>query len=50
MIFRKIIKKNLNRISKLQSMKTHPIGVIGKKDVRINKLIDKLYKRKALNE
>jgi pterin-4a-carbinolamine dehydratase len=31
-------------------MKTHPIGVIGKKDVRINKLIDKLYKRKALNE
>ena len=27
-------------------MKTHPVGVIGKRDVRINKLISKLYNRK----
>jgi hypothetical protein len=27
-------------------MKTHPVGVIGKRDVRINKLINKLYNRK----
>jgi hypothetical protein len=29
-----------------QSMKVHPVGVIGKRDVRINKLISKLYNRK----
>jgi len=27
-------------------MKVHPVGVIGKRDVRINKLIHKLYNRK----
>ena len=27
-------------------MKTHPVGVIGKRDVRINKLINRLYNRK----
>jgi hypothetical protein len=27
-------------------MKKHPVGVIGKRDVRINKLINKLYNRK----
>jgi len=27
-------------------MKTHPVGVIGKRDVRINKLINRLYSRK----
>ena len=27
-------------------MKVHPVGVIGKRDVRINKLISKLYNRK----
>ncbi len=50
MKFRKIKSYILNRINKLQSMKTLPIGAIGKRDVRINKLIHKLYQRKALNE
>jgi len=27
-------------------MKVHPVGAIGKRDVRINKLINKLYNRK----
>jgi hypothetical protein len=31
-------------------MKTLPIGAIGKRDVRINRLIHKLYQKKALNE
>ena len=50
MKFRKIKPYILDRINKLQCMKTFPIGAIGKRDVRINKLIHKLYKRKALNE
>jgi hypothetical protein len=29
-------------------MKTLPIGAIGKKDVRINRLINKLYQRKEV--
>ena len=28
-------------------MKKHPIGAIGERDVRINKLINKLYNRKG---
>jgi hypothetical protein len=31
-------------------MKTFPIGAIGKRDVRINKLIHKLYQRKEEDE
>ena len=45
MKFRKIKAHILNRINKLQSMKTLPIGAIGKKDVRINRLIQRLYSR-----
>jgi len=30
-------------------MKAHPIGARGKRDVRINKLINKLYNRKEMN-
>ena len=45
-MFRKIKQNNLDKINKLQSMKVHPVGVIGKRDVRINKLISKLYNRK----
>ena len=37
-------------ISKLQYMKTFPIGAYDKRDVRINRLIHRLYQRKALNE
>ena len=43
MKFRKIKTHILNRINKLQLMKTLPIGAIGKNDVRINRLIRKLY-------
>ena len=50
MKFRKIKTHVLNRINKLQSMKVLPIGAMGERDVRINKLINKLYQRKALNE
>ena len=50
MRFRKIKTHVLNRINKLQLMKTLPIGAIGKKDVKINKLIHKLYQRKGVNE
>ena len=50
MKFRKIKPHILSRICKLQDMKTLPIGAIGERDVRINKLIHKLYQRKALNE
>jgi hypothetical protein len=48
MKFRKIKSSVLDRINKLQCMKTLPIGTIGKRDVRINKLIHKLYQRKEL--
>ena len=46
MKFRKIKPHILDRICKLQSMKTLPIGAIGKRDVRINRLIHKLYQKK----
>ncbi len=45
-MFRKIRPNNLDKINRLQSMKVHPVGAIGKRDVRINKLISKLYNRK----
>jgi len=45
-MFRKIRPNNLDKINKLQSMKRHPIGAMGEKDSRINKLINKLYNRK----
>ena len=48
MKFRKIKSFVLDRINKLQCMKTLPIGAIGKRDVRINKLIHKLYQRKEV--
>jgi hypothetical protein len=48
MKFRKIKPYILDRINKLQCMKTLPIGAIGKKDVRINRLINKLYQRKEV--
>ena len=50
MKFREIKPHILARICKLQYMKTLPIGAIGKRDVRINRLIHKLYQKKALNE
>ena len=50
MKFREIKPHILNRICKLQLMKTLPIGAMGERDARINKLIHKLYQRKALNE
>jgi len=50
MRFRKIKTHVLNRINKLQLMKTLPIGAINEKDVKINKLIHKLYQRKGVNE
>ena len=46
MKFRKIKPYILDRIDKLQCMKNLPIGAIGKRDVRINRLIHKLYQRK----
>ena len=45
-MFRKIKQNNLDKINKLQSMKVHPVGAIGKRYVCINKLINKLYNRK----
>ena len=48
MKFRKIKPCILDRINKLQCMKTLPIGAIGKRDVRINRLIHKLYQRKEV--
>ena len=48
MKFRKIKPCIVDRINKLQCMKTFPIGAIGKRDVRINKLIHKLYQRKEI--
>ena len=50
MSFRKIKTHILNRINKLQLMKTLPIGAINERDVRINRLIHKLYQRKGVNE
>ena len=46
LMFRKIRPNNLDKINKLQSMKRHPIGAMGERDSRINKLINKLYNRK----
>ena len=48
MKFRKIKSSILDRINKLQCMKNLPIGAIGKRDVRINRLIHKLYQRKEV--
>jgi len=45
-MFRKIKPNNLDKINRLQSMKRHPIGAMGERDSRINKLINKLYNRK----
>jgi len=45
-MFRIIKPNNLDKINRLQLMKKMPIGAIGKKDIRINKLINKLYNRK----
>ena len=45
-MFRKIRPNNLDKINRLQSMKRHPIGAMGERDSRINKLINKLYNRK----
>ena len=45
-MFRKIRPNNLDKINRLQSMKIYPIGAKGKRDVRINKLIHRLYNRK----
>ena len=50
MSFRKIKTHILNSINKLQLMKTLPIGAINERDVRINRLIHKLYQKKARNE
>ena len=47
-MFRKIRPNNLDKINRLQSIKKDPIGGIGEKDARINKLINKLYNRKEL--
>jgi hypothetical protein len=48
-MFRKIKPNNLDKINRLQSMKKLPIGAMGKRDLRINKLINKLYNRKEEN-
>jgi hypothetical protein len=48
-MFRKIRPNNLDKINRLQSMKKLPIGAMGKRDLRINKLINKLYNRKEEN-
>ena len=48
MKFRKIKPCILDRINKLQCMKTLPTGAIDKRDVRINRLIHKLYQRKEV--
>ena len=46
---RKIKPNNLDKINRLQLMKKHPIGGIGERDSRINRLINKLYNRKEEN-
>jgi len=48
MKFRKIKPYILDRIDKLQCMKNLLIGAIGKRDVRINRLIHKLFQRKEI--
>ena len=48
-MFRKIRLNNLDKINRLQSMKKLPIGAMGERDLRINKLINKLYNRKEEN-
>jgi hypothetical protein len=48
-MFRKIRPNNLDKINRLQSMKKLPIGAMGERDLRINKLINKLYNRKEEN-
>ena len=42
-MFRKIRPNNLDKINRLQSMKKHPIGGIGERDSRINRLINNKY-------
>ena len=49
-MFRKIRPNNLDKINRLQSMKKLPIGAMGERDSRINKLINKLYNRKEVND
>jgi len=49
-MFRKIRPNNLDKINRLQVMKTYPIGAMGKRDVRINRLINKLYNRNVLEQ
>jgi hypothetical protein len=48
-MFRKIKPNNLDKINRLQSMKKLPIGAMGERDLRISKLINKLYNRKEEN-
>jgi hypothetical protein len=48
-MFRKIRPNNLDKINRLQSMKKLPIGAMGERDLRISKLINKLYNRKEEN-
>jgi hypothetical protein len=49
-MFRKIRPNILDKINRLQSMKNFKLGAIGKRDVRINKLINKLYNRKNAHD
>jgi hypothetical protein len=48
-MFRKIKPNNLDKINRLQSIKKLPIGAMGERDLRISKLINKLYNRKEEN-
>jgi hypothetical protein len=48
-MLRKIKPNNLDKINRLQSMKKLPIGAMGERDLRISKLINKLYNRKEEN-
>ncbi len=48
-MFKKIRPNNLDKINRLQSMKKLPIGAMGERDLRISKLINKLYNRKEEN-
>ena len=49
-MFRKIRPNNLDKINRLQSMKKLPIGAMGERDSRINKLINKPLKEKLKYE
>ena len=49
-MFRKIRPNILDKINRLQSMKKLSTGGMGKKDARINKLINKLYNRKNAHD